>query len=98
MIQSLGLEEEEFAIIQPNTKPVASLASGNRIKKQLNTGKILNELIQKYPATPSVGKVSMTIRIGEYKGAESPEDFFRRVDHALVEAKAKDDRDTVMFA
>ena len=73
---------EEFSIILPET----SLASGLKVAEQLRRMVETKEVVNK-SSHETLGRITLSIGVAEYKGGESISDFIERADAALYSAK-----------
>jgi diguanylate cyclase (GGDEF)-like protein len=70
---------EEFVQILPQTPLAGAVAEAERLRSQIRSVKL--------PATPSIGRLTVSIGVAQYAPNESFEQTFARADSALYRAK-----------
>lgn len=73
---------EEFAILLPETPISAGVKVAEALRKLIETKEVVNKANQK-----TLGRITMSVGVAEYKSGESVNEFIERADQALYRAK-----------
>jgi len=73
---------EEFAIILPETSLLAGIKVAEMLRRSVENKEVVNKSSQE-----SLGRITMSVGVAEYKAGESISDFIERADAALYTAK-----------
>ena len=73
---------EEFAIILPETPLSAGVKVAEALRKMVESKEVVNKTSQE-----TLGRITMSVGVAEYKSGESITDFIERADQALYNAK-----------
>jgi diguanylate cyclase (GGDEF)-like protein len=70
---------EEFVQIMPQTTLAGAMADAERLRKQIS--------MLELPVSPSIGRLTVSIGVAQYRPFEAIEQTFARADAALYKAK-----------